>query len=145
MPSMIADPQTAGGILGERAFEGRAVLVTGGGSGIGRATAVALAGLGARVVVAGRRTDALKRTAELATGIVVAPGDVSRPPDAAQIVRQALSATGRLDVLVNNAGAVTPAPLGETDYDAVYRLWATNMFGPTLLTERTSSRRAARS
>jgi NAD(P)-dependent dehydrogenase (short-subunit alcohol dehydrogenase family) len=39
-------------------------------------------------------------------------------------------------VLVNNAGAVTPTPLGETDCDAVYRLWATNVFGPTLLTQR---------
>jgi NAD(P)-dependent dehydrogenase (short-subunit alcohol dehydrogenase family) len=116
-------------------FEGRVALVSGGGSGIGRAAAVTLAGLGAVVVVTGRRRDMLEQTAASASGIEVVPGDVSRVDDASRIVQFAAAVAGRLDVLVNNAGLVRQTPLGEITPKSAQELWATNVLGPMLLTQ----------
>lgn len=117
----------------DRPLEGAVALVTGGGSGIGRAAALGLADRGAAVLVAGRREDALKRTAATHSGIRTAAGDVSQAADAERIVRAALAISGRLEILVNNAGAVTLTPLGETEPEAALGLWATNVLAPTLL------------
>jgi NAD(P)-dependent dehydrogenase (short-subunit alcohol dehydrogenase family) len=91
-------------------FEGRAALVTGGGTGIGRATALRLAAEGASVAVSGRRPEPLAETVEAiesAGGRALAiPGDAAVDPDAERMVAEALAAFGRLDVLVNNAGAI---------------------------------------
>lgn len=108
-------------------------LVTGGGSGIGQETAVALAVAGAEVVVAGRRADALERTAAKQNSMRPVPGDVVS--GAARIVEAAVAMAGRLDVLVNNAGAVRPTPLGQTEFEIAEALWRTNVLGPTLLVE----------
>jgi NAD(P)-dependent dehydrogenase (short-subunit alcohol dehydrogenase family) len=116
-------------------FEGRVALVSGGGSGIGRAAAVTLAGLGAVVVVTGRRRDMLEQTAASASGIEVVPGDVSRVDDASRIVQFAAAVAGRLDVLVNNAGLVRQTPLGEITPKSAQELWETNVLGPMLLTQ----------
>jgi NAD(P)-dependent dehydrogenase (short-subunit alcohol dehydrogenase family) len=128
-------PHGASATRRQGALDGRAALVTGGGSGIGRATAVALAALGATVVVSGRRTEPLAQTAALRPGIKFSVGDVSRVPAAQQIVHDALSVLGRLDVLVNNAGSVALTPLGETTPDEAQTLWATNVLGPTWLAQ----------
>lgn len=119
----------------QRPLDGMVALVTGGGSGIGRASAVALAERGAAVLVAGRRADALERTAKAHESIRTVAGDVSVASDAERIVRAAVASSGRLDVLVNNAGAVVPTPLGETDPEVARELWATNVLGPTLLAQ----------
>ncbi len=84
---------------------GRVILVTGGGSNLGRAAAIELAACGAQVVVAGRREGVLAETCSLigpSAGWVA--GDIRRDDDAERIVRECLSRHGRLDVLVNNAG-----------------------------------------
>jgi NAD(P)-dependent dehydrogenase (short-subunit alcohol dehydrogenase family) len=99
----------------ERALAGKAALVTGGGSGIGRGTALALAERGASVVVVGRRRDALEMTAALHPDIQGVAGDVSSPVDVDRFMRVALEALGRLDVLVNNAGTLAPTPLEDTE------------------------------
>ena len=86
-------------------LEGRVVLVTGGGSGLGRAAAVELAACGADVVLAGRREEVLAGAAAAIgprAGFVA--GDVRRDEDAARIVRWCMERHGRLDALVNNAG-----------------------------------------
>jgi NAD(P)-dependent dehydrogenase (short-subunit alcohol dehydrogenase family) len=110
-------------------------LVTGGGSGIGRATALALADRGAAVVVAGRRADALERTAAARDSILAVPGDVRVASDAERVIQSAVGVSGRLDVLVNNAGTVRLTPLGETDPDVARELWATDVLAPTLLAQ----------
>src|SRR4051812_13310779 len=80
----------------EQALAGKAALVTGGGSGIGLGTALALAERGAHVVVVGRRSDVLEKTAALHPGIRAVAGDVSSPADIARFMRIALEALGRL-------------------------------------------------
>jgi citronellol/citronellal dehydrogenase len=97
-------------ILAAGALDGRAVLVTGGGTGLGRAAAAELRRAGAEVVICGRRPGVIAETAgEL--GLHHVAGDVREPDDAERIVRFALERCGRLDALVNNAGGqyFTPA------------------------------------
>ena len=97
-------------VFADGALAGRAVLVTGGGTGLGRAAAAELRRCGAEVVICGRRAEVLEATAaELGAAWVA--GDVRADADAERILDFALERCGRLDVLVNNAGGqyFTPA------------------------------------
>ncbi len=108
-------------------FNGKVALVTGGGSGIGRATAVAFAQHGAKVVVvdvdevAGEETAAMARAAN--TDVLFVRADVSQRADVEAMVRAAVNQYGRLDIAHNNAGiAGAQAPLAdypEEDWDRV--------------------------
>ncbi|MFE9291924.1 SDR family NAD(P)-dependent oxidoreductase [Streptomyces olivaceus] len=111
------------------------VVVTGGGSGIGRATARAFAAQGAHVLVVGRTAERLAETAEGHPRIRQLAADLvdRRAPE--RIVDAALDATGRIDVLVNNAGVPWRARLGEIDRDRAERQVATNLLGPLFLTQ----------
>ncbi|MGZ8379674.1 MAG: SDR family oxidoreductase [Gemmatirosa sp.] len=114
------------------------VLVTGGGTGIGRATAELLARRGARVAISGRRADVLERAArELsdATGATVVPirGDVAQEADAVRMVTETRDALGDYDTLINNAGIGAFAPLLDVTDDDMRRLWETNVLGATLM------------
>jgi NAD(P)-dependent dehydrogenase (short-subunit alcohol dehydrogenase family) len=85
-------------------------LITGGGTGIGRATAELFAREGASVVVSGRRRgeleETVRRVQQCGGNALLVEGDVSRPEDAERMVREAVSALGGLDILVNNAGII---------------------------------------
>ena len=93
------------------------VLVTGAGSGIGRASALALLEVGCKVVLAGRRVGALEETISLAKGAakraMAVPTDVADPDLVAALFDEIKSEHGRLDVLFNNAGLNAPGVLFE--------------------------------
>jgi NAD(P)-dependent dehydrogenase (short-subunit alcohol dehydrogenase family) len=89
----------------------RIVLVSGAGSGVGRAVALAFLGRGDTVILAGRRAAALEETAGLSAGVgrpVVVPTDVADPASVAALFEGAVASCGRLDVLFNNAGRGAP-------------------------------------
>jgi citronellol/citronellal dehydrogenase len=112
--------------LAPDANAGKVALVTGGGTGIGRATAVELARTGAKVVVCGRRAEPLEAVqAELGEDCLAVPTDVREPEQVAALVDRALERFGRIDVLVNNAGGQFLAPAEEISlkgWRAVHRL-----------------------
>jgi citronellol/citronellal dehydrogenase len=89
-------------------LRGRVTLVTGGGTGLGKATALELARCGAKVVITGRRAEVLRQAAaEIGSGsdnVDWATGDVREPGDAHKLVQGVLERHGQMDLLVNNAG-----------------------------------------
>lgn len=91
----------------------KVALVTGAGSGIGRAIAIQLASDGYSMVLAGRRREPLEETAKLAQAeagrVLVCPSDVGNPQDVTALFEATEKQFGRLDLLFNNAGIFTPA------------------------------------
>jgi NAD(P)-dependent dehydrogenase (short-subunit alcohol dehydrogenase family) len=85
---------------------GKRCLVTGGGTGIGRAVARAFALEGASVVVMGRRVEKLEETAEDADAIAISPGDIARPDDVRRAVDAVVDRHGGLDVVFHAAGVI---------------------------------------
>ena len=106
-------------------------LVTGGGTGIGRATAKALIDRGARVVISGRREDVLRRTAK-EIGAQPIPADVTDERDVTRLVAAVIRELGYYNVLINNAGMGIFAPLVSITAADMRRVWETNVLGATL-------------
>ena len=118
----------------------RTALITGGSRGIGRAVAELLARAGARVAINYVRDEAAAngavRDIRAAGGEAMAlAGDVSRPEEARQLVRDVVSAWQRLDILVNNAGIWEEDPAGEGRLDVWDRTYAINQRGSFLVTD----------
>ncbi len=116
-------------VLSPDANAGQVALVTGGGTGIGRATAVAFAQSGADVAICGRRADLLETTAariESEGGrCLVVPADVREPDELSGVVERVMAELGAVDVLVNNAGGQFQAPAEDISlkgWRAVHRL-----------------------
>ncbi len=117
-------------IFAEVALSGRKALVTGGGTGLGKATALELARCGAAVTIAGRRAEVLEQTAaelgELTGGeLQTVSGDVREAEDARRLIAEARELMGGVDTLVNNAGGqfFSPAELiAAKGWRAVWRL-----------------------
>src|SRR5205085_9082875 len=133
MPSRIFAP----GLL-----EGQVVVVTGGGSGLGRATAVELTACGARVVVAGRRPEPLDETVALCEGERCEPlvCDIREEEQVSALVDGVLARHGRIDTLVNNAGGQYMSPaedISPKGFDTVVRL---NLVGTWLMTHAVATK-----
>src|ERR1700753_2447491 len=116
-------------------FTGKTVIVTGAGSGIGRATARAFARAGAHVLAVGRRIDALAQTATGHPEIVATPADVCAPDAPREAIDAAIGRWGHLDVLVNNAGVTKVMPLAQATADGIANLFDLNVIAPSLLAQ----------
>jgi len=118
-------------------FTGLRVAVTGGTSGLGLALVRELLGRGARVAFVARSRDRVERIAREHRGAHGIVGDVSLKEDIHPIAIQVIGELGGVDVLVNNASDLGPAPLkllADTDCEEVERALDTNLLGPFRLT-----------
>jgi NADP-dependent 3-hydroxy acid dehydrogenase YdfG len=114
-------------------LQGKVALVTGASSGIGEATALALARAGARVAIAARRRERLdgvaRRIADLRAESLVLQADVARPEEAESIVAKTVERWDRLDVLVNNAGLMLLSPIDRARVEDWRRMLDLNLLG----------------
>lgn len=115
-------------------LQGKVALITGAGSGIGRACALAFARESARVALAGRRSKPLAETArEIGKSALVVSGDVGKKQDIARMLAQTVKRFGALHILVNNAAVLIPGTaesLSEAQWDETFQ---TNVRGLWLL------------
>jgi NAD(P)-dependent dehydrogenase (short-subunit alcohol dehydrogenase family) len=106
-------------------FDGKVVLVTGGGTGIGKAVASRFYAAGAQVVLGGRRAEVLASAAReidpSGTRVVTVPGDIADPATARQLVGVATERFGGVDILINNAGIFKPTPFLDHSEDDLNR------------------------
>lgn len=112
-----------------KSLENQSILVTGGSTGIGAATANLLARAGARVVITGRTEATLKESAAQHANIAYVVADIAKPGDVARSIAEVVRRNGRLDALVNNAAVCEIAPLPIADVDHVHRMFDTNVIG----------------
>jgi NAD(P)-dependent dehydrogenase (short-subunit alcohol dehydrogenase family) len=117
-----------------KAFENKVALVTGGGTGIGEATAKHLAEEGAKVIITGRTEASLRASAAQHANIDVIVADVGKVADAARTIEEVKKKYGRLDVLVNNAGVAPVASISDATPDHVAKVFQTNVLGLIELT-----------
>ena len=115
----------------------KVVLVTGAGSGIGRAVAVRLAAAGYQVAIAGRRREPLEETAAAAGGqVLVIPTDVTDATAVHGMVARTTGHFGRLDVVFNNAGTAAPGtPFEDLSLEVWRRVIDTNITGMFLVAQ----------
>jgi 3-oxoacyl-[acyl-carrier protein] reductase len=99
-------------------LKGKVAAITGGSEGIGRATALRFAELGAKVAICARRAEVLEKTAgeikKLGADVLTVVADASKPDDMARFIEEAAQRFGRLDIVVNNAGGT-----GQSAFDKV--------------------------
>jgi 3-oxoacyl-[acyl-carrier protein] reductase len=116
----------------------KVALVTGGGTGIGKGIALALAAEGARIVVCGRREDRIEKAVEAiwqaGAGGLAVQADISDPEDVATLVKTSLDEYGQIDILVNNAGVFEESPVHSLDLAAWDRMMNINLRGAFLTT-----------
>ncbi len=124
----------------QRRLEGKVAIVTGASSGIGRATALAFARVGASVVAVARRAEELATTVEAAeaagTPALACAADVTREPEVASVVERTLARFGRLDIAFNAAGGSFPGALTHQLREEDFRAWLDSYLVGTFLTTK---------
>jgi len=114
-------------------FRGKAVLVTGASSGIGRETALAFGAAGAQVALVSRRRPALEEVAHAITTkggkALVAPADVTKPAAVRACMREVRTHFRRIDIVVNNAGVLIPSPVIDLKAADLNAMFNVNVFG----------------
>ncbi len=111
----------------------KVVIITGGGSGIGRAAALRFANQGDKVLITGRRAAPVEQTMSEHRNIAGVIADSSSAEDARRTISEAVGRWGRVDALVNNAGAGAILPLSDAAADRIADIFAVNVLGPSLL------------
>ena len=111
---------------------GKVAIITGASSGIGAATAVQFAKLGAVVAITGRNVDNLKKTAEQCrerggAEPLLIPADLVQEEDCTKIIQDTVNKYGKLDVLVNNAGVLEMGSIENTSLEQYDRVMSVNM------------------
>lgn len=126
-----------------RPIEGLSILITGGGSGLGEATARHFAAHGARVTITGRRADRVAAAAA-AIGCNGVAGDITDANDRQRMIDAAVEhGGGKLDVLFNNAGNMYRAPIEALEADKLFDIFNSNVLSAMLLTGLAVSHLAA--
>ena len=114
---------------------GLSVVITGGGSGLGRGAALHLARKGAKVTISGRRRDKIEAVrAEIGASCRAVVGDVTKDADRRRLIDAALEHAGGIDALVNNAGNMVRGPIENLDAGDVLGVFDSNVVGPMMLT-----------
>ncbi|RZL84696.1 MAG: SDR family oxidoreductase [Rhodococcus sp. (in: high G+C Gram-positive bacteria)] len=117
-------------------LDGKVALVTGAGTGIGRAVARRFAADGAKVLILGRTEDTLVEAADGYDGISYAVADLERDEDIARVLQEVQDRYGQLDVLVNNAGWAPVTPISKVTMDEYDRVFGINVRALVNLTVR---------
>jgi NAD(P)-dependent dehydrogenase (short-subunit alcohol dehydrogenase family) len=126
--------QVSTDVAGKSGGQGKVAIITGAGSGIGRAVALEMASAGFSLALAGRRLAELEKTAAMAGGgnMHVVSTDVRQPDSVRALFASTLEKFGRLDVLFNNAGVNTVTPFEELTYEQWCEVVNVNLTGSFL-------------
>lgn len=116
-----------------REIEGQSILITGGGSGLGEATARYLVRKGAKVTISGRRADKVRAIAD-DVGCAWVSGDVTNATDRQTMIDAAIVHGGKLDALFNNAGNMLRGSVEHLNEQALLDIFHTNVIGAMMLT-----------
>ena len=119
-------------------IKGKVFIITGAGSGIGRALAIGLSQKGAKLILNGRNTDSLEQTSGLLdqtnSAKIIVSGDVTDTPTRKEIAYRAEKEMGGVDVLINNAGFSAVGPLASMSDDDLNKMVRTNLLAPMQMT-----------
>lgn len=122
-----------------RDFKGKVVVVTGASSGIGKATAIEFAKLGAKLSLGARRLECLKETKNeieaIGGDVIYTVTDVAIFEDCNKLIKNTIEAYGTIDILINNAGVSMRAIFNEVELDVLKRLMAVNFWGTVYCTK----------
>ena len=121
-------------------LQDKIALITGGGTGIGKAIALGFAGEGANLALAQRRKELGEQTAQEAMALgsqaIALRGDISSVRDIEEVVSQTLNRFGRIDILVNNAAVFVAKPFLDLTEEEIDRTFAVNLRGTFILTQK---------
>jgi NAD(P)-dependent dehydrogenase (short-subunit alcohol dehydrogenase family) len=136
-PSLLAVPSE---IFTPGLLDAHVAVVSGGGTGLGRASALELAACGARVVVCGRRPEPLEETAAMAAGIEAEACDIREEDQVDRLVNRVLERHGRIDLLLNNAGGQYMVPAEDITPNGFRTVLRLNVEGTWLMTHTVATR-----